>query len=138
LLSLPKKKIMGAVKTTNLSVRITPDTKNFLSAFAKKNNTTSSAVISQLIAKESLGTYAKGGITQGVIVPNEIQRNLELAGTTMIGILAYNQMHNLLSKQVDDKNKAQFSNMEVNLMSGATALLLAFFGSKVIRGMFED
>lgn len=52
---------MGAVKTTNLSVRITPDTKNFLSAFAKKNNTTSSAVISQLIAKESLGTYAKGG-----------------------------------------------------------------------------
>ena len=91
-----------------------------------------------VVAQQSNNFYSEGGQIQARIIPKEIQEMLVTAGVVTGGILCYNVIGKILSKQVNTEGKPMFTEGEVELISIVTSVAIAMAGFGALKHLTKD
>lgn len=130
---------MKGMKSQVLSARVPVDVMSAIDNICiQRGINRSQWLATTVVTQQSNDFFSDGGQIQARIIPKEIQEMLTAAGVVTGGILCYNVIGKILSKQVNTEGKPTFTEGEVELISIVTSVAIAMAGLGALKHFTKD
>ena len=130
---------MKGMKSQVLSARVPVDVMSAIDSICiQRGINRSQWLATTVVNQQSNDFFSEGGQIQARIIPKEIQEMLTAAGVVTGGILCYNVIGKILSKQVNTEGKPMFTEGEVELISIVTSVAIAMAGFGALKHLTKD